>query len=281
MINDRIFDHRPISELMAIVKNDMHKWDAEGLIDEGSLIKTVMYCNDKLGIPIREIREVAIPIEDFRGDLPVDFEKAYYVCALRCSNTLVVHGRNPFDNNFDQDKIYEACLTRDQLGCVENYMVTIKRESKEIHHHYGEWTHLDISSSSYSHCHIDCPNKRKRGKYTVEIRDNEIRTPFRSGTIYLMYVGMMKDHDGNITFPFHPMITPYYEWMIKEKVISDAIFNSDGANLGDIYKLAQQERLKAWLDAFNFTTDKGYGEFVKLQKKRELGWYNQYFKYLQ
>lgn len=281
MINDKTFEHRPISELMSIVKNDMRKWDAEGLIDEGTLIKTVMYCNDRLGIPIREIREVAIPVEDFKGELPVDFEKAFYLCALRCTNTMVTHGRNPFDNNFDQDKIYEACLSRDQLGCVDNYMVTIKRETKETHHHYGEWTQLQISPSSHARCHIDCPNKKKKGKYTVEIKDDHICTPFRSGTIYLMYVGMMKDSDGNITFPFHPMITPYYEWMIKEKVISDAIFNSDAANLGELFKLAQQERVKAWLDAFNFTTDKGYGEFIALQRKRELGWYYEYFRYLQ
>lgn len=279
-INDKTFDHRPIEELMAIVKNDFRKFDAENLIDEGNLIKTVMYCNDKLGIPIREVREVAIPVEDFKGELPKDFEKIYYVCGLQCSNTAVRIDKNPFDNNVDQDVIYNAHLNRDQLGCVENYQVVVERKSKEIVYRYGEWTTLEISPSSHKHCHIDSPNKRKHGKYQVEINDDHIKTPFRSGILYIMYIGMMKDENGNITFPFHPMITPYYEWTIKEKILMDMIFNSDG-NVGDMLKLAQQERLKAWLDAFNFTTEKGYGEFVQYQKKKELGWYNRWFKYLQ
>jgi hypothetical protein len=92
---------------------------------------------------------------------------------------------------------------------------------------------------------------------------------------------MMKDKEGNITFPFHPLITPYYEWTIKEKVVSDAIFNSDASNLGEIFKLAQQERLKAWLDAYDFTTSKSYGEYVAMQRKKELQWYHQWFRYFQ
>ena len=38
---------------------------------------------------------------------------------------------------------------------------------------------------------------------------------------------------------------------------------------------------RAWIDAFNFTTEKDYGDLISMQRKKELGWYNQYFKYLQ
>ncbi len=281
MINDKVFDHRPISELMAIVKNDFKKFDAEGLIDEGTLIKTVMYCNDKMGIPIREVREVAIPVEEYRAELPKDFEKIYYVAALNCSNTRVTSNRNPFDNNVDQDVIYEACLNRDQIGCVENYQVVINRTNNQTIYPYSSWTPIQISPRSSSYCHLDCPNKKKIGKYEVQINEDHISTPFRTGLLYVMYIGMMKDHDGQITYPFHPLITPFYEWSIKEKIITDAIFNSDGNGLGELLQFAQRERLKAWLDAFNFTTDKGYGEYVNLQRKKELNWYSQYFRYLQ
>ncbi len=40
----------------------------------------------------------------------------------------------------------------------------------------------------------------------------------------MMYLGMMKDDEGNITFPFHPLITPFYEWSLKEKILEDATF---------------------------------------------------------
>jgi hypothetical protein len=52
---------------MSIVKRDLKKINEEGLIDEGSCIKTIMYCNDSLGIPIRDIREICIKIENHKG----------------------------------------------------------------------------------------------------------------------------------------------------------------------------------------------------------------------
>ena len=278
MINDKTFEHRPITELLSIVKNDFKKFDSEGLIDDGVLIKTVLYCNDKLGLPIREIREIAVPVLDFKAELPKDFEKLYYVCALQVSNSMATVLTNPFDNNFDSDIIYEAELDRESLGCVENYQVVVKRQSNVTVHQHGSWVELEVQGPDRL-CHIDCPNKRKKGKYGVVIKDGEIETPFKAGLLYIMYIGMMRDHEGEITFPFHPMITPYYEWTIKEKILTDAVFNSDLIQGGELLKLAQSERLKAWMDAYNFTLEKSYGEYTKMQRKKELGWYHQYFRY--
>lgn len=276
----KTFELRPISELVAIVRNDFRKLDDEGMIDEGRLIKTVMACNERLGIPIRDIKQKCIQVNDFKAKLPLNFEKLFYIGAIRTSNTMVVQGRNPFDNSFDRDVIYEAEIDRGSFGNTDSYAVTIKRESTTTIHHINTLVGLDLHPSSHSFCHMSCPNIRKKGKYTVTIEDDYIITPFRSGEVYIMYLGTMEDEEGNLLFPFHPLITPYYEWAIKEKVLMDCIFNSDG-NYGDMYKLAQSERVKAWLDAFSITTEKGYGEYVDLQRKKELKWYNQYFKFFQ
>jgi hypothetical protein len=280
MINSKLFDHRPISELIAIVKGDMRKQADEGLIDEGTLIKTVMYCNDKLGIPIREVKQVCLPVIEYKAKLPLNFEKLYYAAGLLATNTIIHHQKNPFDNQFDRDIIYEADLDRAKLGGVENYSVTVKRITNTTIHNYGNWISLEVAPNSFSHCHVSCPNMRKKGKHMIEINGDEILTPFRSGEIYIMYLGAMKDEMGNILFPFNPIITPYYEWSLKEKILTDAIFNSDG-NYGELLKLAKQERLKAWLDAFDITTTREYGDYISEQRKKELGWYNQYFRYLQ
>lgn len=281
MINDKVFDHRSIEELMAIVKNDFRKFNNEGLIDEGVLVKTVLWCNDKLGIPIREIREIAIPVSDFKAQLPLDFEKMYYVCALQATNTMTVTDKNPWDNTVDTDIIYDAHLDRESLGCVDNYQVIIKRLQNTTIHQYGSWVQLDVDEPSNKFCHIDCPNKRKKGKYTISIKEDHIETPFKAGMLYLIYIGMMKDVDGNITFPFHPLITPYYTWSIKEKILSDMIFNSDNNQAADMWKIANKERQLAWLDAFNFTVDNSFGKYIDGQRKKELGWYAKYFRYFQ
>ena len=94
-----------------------------------------------------------------------------------------------------------------------------------------------------------------------------------------MYLGTMTDELGNILFPFHPKITPYYEWSLIEAILMDAVFNSEGG-YADKLKLAQNERVKAWLDAYNITTEKGYGEYVNQQRRKEMEWYNLFFKYV-
>lgn len=279
-INGKTFSHRPISELMAIVRQDLRKLDDEGLIDEGTVIKTIMYCNDKLGIPIREIRQRIVPIEEFEGNLPLDFEKMYYICALSCTNTVVTNFKNPFDNTFDRDIIYEADIDRDNFGGTIYTGVTIKKLTEQKVTVFNNWTDLSVAPNSVAACHIDCPNTRRPGKYQVEIIDGKIKTPFRKGEVYMMFLGAMKDEEGNILFPFHPVITPWYEWMIKEKVIMDAVFNSDG-DYAPLLQLAQRERAKAWLDAYDMTTSKGYGEYMAAERRKELRWYNQYFRYFQ
>lgn len=277
-INNKNFEHRPIAELMAIVRQDFRKMDDEGLIDEGTVIKTIMYCNDRLGVGIREIKQGCIPVEEFRAKLPLNFEKLFFAAALKATGTMTTIGRNPFNNNFDRDVIYEAELAREDFGDTPFYGVTIKRPTTVTVHSCGEWTSLHIGPTSQSLCHPGCPNTKFRGKYEVEIVDGHIVTPFRCGELYIMYVATMQDDQGNLLFPFHPMITPYYEWSIKEKLIMDAIFNSDTTDAA-LLQLAQREKTKAWLDAYDMTTSKAFGEYVQMQRKKELGWYNQYFSW--
>lgn len=279
-IPKKTFELRPITELLAIVRRDFRQLDDEGMIDEGRLIKVIMACNDRLGIPIREIKQKCLQVADFKAKLPLNFEKLYFIGGITATNTMVMQGRNPFDNSFDRDIIYEAEIDRGSFGNADSYGVTIIRNTQTTVHNINTLIGLDVSPQSFGFCHSSCPNMRKKGRYTVTIEDENINVPFRSGEIYIMYLGTMEDEDGNLLFPFHPLITPYYEWSVIEKVLQTAIFNSDG-NYADRLKYATGERVKAWLDAFNITTEKGYGEYVDLQRKKELGWYNQYFKFFQ
>lgn len=281
MINNTTIQHRPIKELMSIVKQGpLRKLDDEGLIDEGRLIKVVKYCNDRLGILIREVKQRVIAVENFEGTLPLDFEKLYFTCALSCTNSTMINHRNPFNNNFDRDVIYEADIDRDSFGGTPNYNVTINRISSVEVKAFTNYIHLNLTPSSLPLCHLDCPNNRRPGRYEIDIHDGKVTTPFKTGELYMMYLGMMKDEEGSILFPFHPIITPWYEWMVIEAVLIDAIFNSDG-NYGELLKTAQIEKAKAWLDAFNFTIEKEYGAYVRGQRQKELKFYNQYFKFFQ
>jgi hypothetical protein len=281
MINGKNLEHRPISELMAIVKRDLKKINEQGLIDEGACIKTIMYCNDTLGIPVREIREVCIPIEDYKGKLPLDFEKIYYACMNRESKKLSYTARNPFNNKVDADVVYEAKVASGVFGDETKVTININRMEDVEVTEFQNWIQVDVAKISSKHCFKNCPIIG-RGKPAIIINDdNTIECPFEKGEIYIMYVANMKDSDGRLLFPFHSKITPWYEWCVKEKIITDAMFNMDG-DLNWLRTLKQDckvERGLAWIDAFNATMDKALGDHAKREREKELKWYNKYFKY--
>ena len=147
-IPKKTFELRPISELMSIVRNDLRKLDDEGLIDEGRVIKTIMACNDRLGIPIREIKQKCIQVADYKAKLPLNFEKLYYVAAISSTNTSIIDGRSPFDNSFDRDVIFDAELDRGSLGNVDSYNVVINRNTRITVHSTGSLTSLSVSPES-------------------------------------------------------------------------------------------------------------------------------------
>lgn len=280
MINNKNFEHRPLSELLAIVKRGLRKLDDEGLIDEGTVIKEVMRLNSKFGIPLREVKQACIPVFNGKANLPKDFDKLYYVCALPIQKVEKHNFKNPFDNSFDRDIIYEAEVNREKIGGSDNYQVVIKKITNVDIKTYTKFIELELAPASIVHSIGSSPVSCLKGRKQISIEKDTIICPFEEGELYLMYVGNMKDKDGNLLFPFHPMITPYYEWVIKEAILVDAIMNSDG-NYGDLLELASQKRTAAWIDAFNAASDKGFGEYVDMQKKREMNWHNQYFKMFQ
>jgi hypothetical protein len=145
---------------------------------------------------------------------------------------------------------------------------------------YTKFIELELAPSSIVHSIGSSPARRNTGKKKITITDDGfIECPFKEGELYLMYLGNMRDEHGNLLFPFHPLITPWYEWCIKEKLLQDAVFNTENPNLYmTLYKESQAERGKAWLDAYDATMHKGYGAYVDMQRKKELKWYNQYFK---
>lgn len=280
MVNNKLFEHRPVEELFAIVKGDFRKLDDEGLIDNGTLLKAIRWCNDKLGVYLREVKEVCITVHNHKAKLPLNFEKLYFAAATYKSDGITTEMYNPLqaiNGHVDADVIYDAKVESGVIGCDHHNTVIINRKGKTVTQSFGSLIPLRIASGPLTH--IGCPNIKMNCPNHISIKNDEIETTFRNGEIYMMYISTMEDEKGNLLFPFHPLITPYYEWTLKEKVLIDAIFNSDDAtgDLANKLQLAQQEQLKAWLDAYNITTSRSFGYYTQLQKEKELRWYKDHF----
>lgn len=279
MVNNKIFEHRPVDELFAIVKGDLRSLADEGLIDEGPLLKTVHHCNAKLGLYLQEIKEVCIPIIDHQGILPKDFERVYYVALTKKVTKEQYSMFNPLlalpNNYVDGDVIYDTTVKAGIFGCDQQNYVKVERQNNVTVFNIDNLNPIGIlGKTPYQ---AGCPNVGKH-RSTIQITDEGINTSFKDGLIYMMYVATMQDEEGNLLYNHHPLITPYYEWSLKEKVIIDAVFNSDATDLGPKLELARSEKIKAWLDAYDLSTNRTFMEELKRIKKRELNWYKEHFQ---
>ncbi len=271
-----------LSKLIASVTNDLPALDAQGFIDPSRLIKTVMTCNEQLGIPIYRIKECFIPVSNYRADLPLDFWKVVYLCAVEETSFGLKNFRDPFNNTVTLEmKAEAACEASLQViqegSCVTNCPTKIiKRCGTDLITTYTTWTELSLSKRSNTRVHALCMN-RDRCKYTIDIDEETIDLPFREGELYMMYFTAMQDENGEVIVPFHPLVTNWYEWCLKEKILQDMLFNSDGDVVNKL-QYASRERAKYWLDAMNFVTEPEYKQLQEIQRKKEQRFYNTYYK---
>lgn len=274
------FKYITLQQLLASVKADLPSFKDSGFIDEGNVVKTVMWCNEKLGIPIRQVKETVLNVRNYEVDLPSNFQKAIYVAALNHSSFGTAQYKDPFINGHNLSNDCELDVQEFTSGGDTQFIKKIRAKNPEgLYTTYTNWTELSLSPASYIHTDSSCINNRLKGKYVIDINEEAIHTPFREGQLYIMYYSNLQDDEGNILVPFHPLITNWYEWCVKEKILMDMAFNSDG-NVADKLKLAQMEKSKAWLDALDFEMEPEYHQLKSMQKKNEMKMWEKYFKWV-
>jgi|694.fasta_scaffold00342_46 hypothetical protein len=282
-MNNKIIDYIPYSELMSLVKQEIKSYDSQGYINDGDLIPTVMYCNEKLGIHIHEVKQAIIEIKNNKGDLPKDFHKVFYMAALSMTNTTVTNWTNPWDNSKDRTVTYDADFKRGCIGCEDNVTVIYKKSGVDITQSYYNWQDLKLSNGQYAY--IGCPNinSKSKNQVDIDIENGEITTGFRTGEIYMMYVANMLSEEGEILIPFHPLITPWYVWSCVDQVIKSMIFDTD-EDLNKLKmqrELAQDEKDKSWITSYNFANTKEFMAWQQDQKKQQLSWWKRWFRIIQ
>lgn len=268
-----------LSKIIASVKNDFSAYENQGFIDESRIIKTIALCNEKLGIRIRDKKECFLPVRNFHAELPADFGKVAFTCAIETNSFGISNYRDPFNNTVTLDMREEArcqaSLNVLTQGCQNDCpLQVIKRCGTDLVTTYTNLIPLSLTKASDNYKDPFCFNKK--GKYAIDINEETIDLPFREGELYFMYFTNLQNENGELMVPFHPLISNWYEWCIKEKILQDMLFNSDGDIVNKL-KYASSEKAKYWLDALSFVSDPFYKELQQIQHRKELAFYDQYY----
>jgi len=285
-----IFEYITLSQLMASVEDDMHKYADAGLIDTMKVIKTIRGCNEKLGLRIYRSRQQLLYInEEGQADLPADFYKAEMAFAMvnRLVNTQLPIGTGLQQVTTqptlcdvargDITNLTGCCL--DSLGDSCTWLV--KTPLTQLQVSIKELIPLHIGSGREHFVgYSPNPHHSRHGSYVINVEEDRVETNFKGGVIYLSYLADMKNDTGEDIIPFHASLNPYYEWSVKAKILQDIFINSEDDVINKL-KYAERERNLSYQDAVNFAMGKKAREWQRYDDQRSREFFRKYYAIFQ
>lgn len=292
-----------LSQVMASVRSDLQLYDDANMVDEDRCIKIVMECNEKLGQRIYKSKSCKIQVEDYRGTMPSDLWKIENIFALSTTTnkgltysegggiigaTQITYTDYVPPKILSKDVSNLKCATETSCnidnpcstGCnsCSSKITYLTQEQK----HYLEYNNtqlipLTLSISTLNNCVDYSPCSKYKGDYSVNIEDGEFEFSFKTGIVYLSYLGNMINEDGEVLIPFHPMLNQYYEFAIKEKILQDIYLNTQADVLQKL-QYVSLEKSKHYYDAYSYTQTSKAGQYAKMRKQREMEYYNKWYK---
>lgn len=287
-----------MTQLMASVEDDLHKWSDAGLVDQLKYIKVIRACNEKLGLRLYDSKQTFLyvtegpEIHHGRADLPLDFYKAEMVVALhkRFVNSMLPIGPgfqqvmsppSPAQVEMGQIVNFTGCC----LDSADNCSWLVKTPLTQLQVQITDIIPLHIIDGSHEHFTEYAVNRGLRHRHghhhhhfaSINVQEGYIETDFHEGIICMQYLADMKNETGEVMIPFHSLVNDYYEWSVKEAILRNIMYNTE-ADVATLVKDARQQKNLAFQDAVNFAMGKEAGEWNKYEKERSHKFFHKYYR---
>lgn len=282
------------SQLMSSVESDMESFADSGMVDRSKYIKTIRKVNSDLGVRINQEKEVLLDIKNYRTTLPDDFE--HLQLALLCEETPTrcqIVSPSP-----DAPKLI-SCLDTDSAtfnpcaacptSCPEGSSTTICGQCYKVYQKvdydltlaYSTKVPVKLTKRSHTYCSSNCLNSllnSDKYKYVLDVDDGVMTlSGIKEGKIYVNYITDMINGDNEIILVNHPLLTDYYEYSVKEKMMENYMLNNDSDVSSKLKYLIEQKKL-ARIDAMNFVYMPEFTEITAYQKAKRENFYNRFYK---
>lgn len=274
----RYINYRSFDQLLEDVSVDFGSYSLEGMIEPQQLIKVATRVNYDLGLRIHSQKEYLLEIENYKAKLPSDFYvlNFAYQCGTYEVQEPVISGTHIEDRILDPGTVEldENDCPVDTSVCMTdcgNYYQLIQKTKFEtrVYKTFGSLRIKPGSSLDPS-----CPNKYNGSADSAEIKDGFLRTPFKTGSVYINYQGAMEDEDGNLLVVDHPMINEYYEYAIKQRILENMYFA--GEDVVQKMTLVEQRLRAARNNALSIVNTPDFAEMRKLWEVNRKAQYHKY-----
>lgn len=277
------------SELMSEVKQGLRQYDENNLIDEKTLIKHVVRCNDFLGERLHQSRQCRIKVKNYKAPIPTDMwkiENLYGITEGVSRESIpfsgIFGGGMVFHEESEKDKIKERSERIEYLGILSNDCWNPVHVSAYDTNFFERTENkktfaLVLTPQASNKCVSYSACGSIQNGYQVDLQDDEFTFSFKEGEVFLSYLGDMVNEKGELLIPASELILPFYEWTLKKEILEDLFMNSE-ADVQNKYMLAKQNLVEAKLLAMDYVNAFKGGQLDHLSKKRKTQFYNDWMR---
>lgn len=249
-------------------------------IATGQVIETLAIQSADLAVASND-GDVLIATGNANGN-SVYGEASYEVATPAWTETIIVTPANPGTTTSTTstntttttsgvDELYQcqpegSCINQ----CGEYYQLVQTFKTKTV-----TYEQLDaIKIKPGSSVSADCPNTRWSSPYQAEIRNGWMYTSFKTGKVYINYLGAMENEEGELLVMDHPMVNEYYEYAVKQRILENLYMN--GEDVAQKMNLIEGRLRGARNNALSYVNTPNFGELKKMWEVNRKAQYHKY-----
>lgn len=224
--------YKTFESLMADIEDDLSSLAGENYIYQDKYLKVIQQCNSKLSVKINPIKEDMVTVEKGRAKLPNDFKVMETIYS--CTSLTAVNTTLNFSKEIVTPPIYTLADIRKSCNNIAYFednkgmfsFVVYRKDMKQLFRIH-QLVPVSIKNSKIF-CGSNCQTSASS---TINIQivkegDDYFIVSNYDGEYYFSYTSEMIDDDGNLLILDHPLVIPYYEYSVKERIFEDLWLNS-------------------------------------------------------
>jgi hypothetical protein len=265
--------YQTFDELMASIEGGLETYVENNMVDYTDLIREARYVNADLGLKLNKKKEVTIQIENYKGELPLDFMSAVIMTAS--------HIKDVYKTKVDNFNVIEyegrEIPKNSYLEWDNNTVYIVKPEKNK----FLSTRHFEILKPSKTSIKRFCdssPNISSISEYTIDFKEEEIHTNFKEGELHLVYLADLVNEEGELLVLDHELTNKYYEYAIKTKIFEKLYFDYNEDVERKYKELRDVLLAKAKGEARNIVATPEYKAMRAYTKNMIANFYTEYYR---
>lgn len=275
-------NYKTFKNLMADIEDDLSSVAGENYIYSDKYLKIAETCNSKLSTKINPLKEDLITVTNGRGKFPNDFKvlESIFLCVeTQIAQPVINMTQELLSARYCLNDINNSC---GQISYVEDCkgvlsFLVCKKETDVIVNIKKILPVTIVDSEGV--CAGTCPiysTSKVQIRIVKEDDSYYIQTNI-DGDFFIVYTANMIDDEGNLLVLDHPLVNPYYEYAIKDRIFEDLWLNSLAETQQKLGYIKEELR-KAQIEAIRFVRMFDFAELKKIffdnRKRMRLKYHN-------